>query len=388
MRHRFHAICPYFAMFPETFVQKYLVWTKRGDRVFDPFSGRGTTVFQSLLQGREAAGCDVNAVAFCLSNAKADPPEMRSVLLRMRELQAGFADSQGTNCCLLDDPFFALCFHKHTLSQVMYLRSALNWRKSRVDRFIAALALGVLHGESHRSARYLSNRMPRTISTKRNYSVGWWRREGYLPPKRDVFRVLRQEALYRFESDPAEFRGRVALRDARTAYRSFPRWKGTVNLIITSPPYLDTTNFEEDQWLRLWFLGGSPRPVRSKGSDDRHVSPERYWKFLAESWRGVKPLLARNAQVVIRIGGKTLDIECVTENLGTSLSVGFGRTCELLERSTSSTDNSQTRSFQKGPKTRLVEFDFRFSCGVDVYDPQLESESSTSQELAQTLLEV
>ena len=26
---------------------------------------------------------------------------------------------------------------------------------------------------------------------------------------------------------------------------------------ITSPPYLNVTSFEEDQWLRLWFLGGS-----------------------------------------------------------------------------------------------------------------------------------
>ena len=24
------------------------------------------------------------------------------------------------------------------------------------------------------------------------------------------------------------------------------------------PPYLDVTHFEEDQWLRLWFLGGPP----------------------------------------------------------------------------------------------------------------------------------
>lgn len=67
--------------------------------------------------------------------------------------------------------FFQLCFHHKTLLQVLYLRSVLNWRRSKIDRFIAALCLGALHGESHHSPSYFSNRMPRTINTK-SYSVG------------------------------------------------------------------------------------------------------------------------------------------------------------------------------------------------------------------------
>src|ERR1043166_3526401 len=87
MRHRFHALCPYFAMFPESFVRKHLVWTKPNDLVFDPFSGRGTTVFESLLHGRHAFGCDVNPVAVCISNAKADPPSHREALYRLEEVR-------------------------------------------------------------------------------------------------------------------------------------------------------------------------------------------------------------------------------------------------------------------------------------------------------------
>ncbi len=54
MRHRFHSICPYFAMFPESFPEKWIdKLTNPGDTVFDPFSGRGTTPFQALLMNRE-----------------------------------------------------------------------------------------------------------------------------------------------------------------------------------------------------------------------------------------------------------------------------------------------------------------------------------------------
>src|SRR5690348_13168089 len=88
-RHRFHSICPYFAMFPESFVRRnVLAWSKRDDIICDPFSGRGTTIFESLLNGRRAIGCDTNPVAFCLSKAKADAPPLASVIDRLVELES------------------------------------------------------------------------------------------------------------------------------------------------------------------------------------------------------------------------------------------------------------------------------------------------------------
>src|SRR5277367_6605889 len=87
-RHRFHSICPYFAMFPEAFVRRnVLAWSKRDDVVLDPFSGRGTTIFESLVNGRVAIGCDTNPVAACFSKAKADPPKLKDVVVRLAELE-------------------------------------------------------------------------------------------------------------------------------------------------------------------------------------------------------------------------------------------------------------------------------------------------------------
>jgi DNA methylase len=137
MRHRFHALCPYFAMFPEKCVRKQLVWAKPGDLVFDPFSGRGTTVFESLLNGRDAFGCDVNPVAVCISNAKADPPSQDQALARIEELEA----TRICNDHALDkDVFFRTCFHPLTLQQLLHLRRSLNWpiqQRSATERFLA-----------------------------------------------------------------------------------------------------------------------------------------------------------------------------------------------------------------------------------------------------------
>ena len=345
-------------MFPETFVYRHLVWSDLGEHVFDPFSGRGTTVFESLLRGRRAAGCDTNPVAVCVSNAKANPPSRSEAQARLKEIAAAHATTESP---LFDDPFFSLCFHRETLEQILHLQAALAWRDRSSDCFLAALALGSLHGESHRSQRYFSNRMPRTISTKPDYSIRWWTARGSAPPRRDVYRILREMIDYRFASEPAKLTGRVVEGDARRAGRLFPHLRKKISLVVTSPPYLDTTNFEEDQWLRIWFLGGPPRPRRSGRGDDRHRSDRKYWAFLEAAWAGVSPLLADGAHLIIRIGGKKLDPATIRHDLHRGLENGLGRAVRVLEERATEIAGSQLRAFRPGAAGTKEELDFHFA---------------------------
>ncbi len=359
MRHRFHSLCPYFAMFPESFVEKHLAATKFNGVVFDPFCGRGTTVFESLIRERDAAGCDVHPVAVCVSGAKSDPPEPFDVLRRLDRLE-----EECTSLRIDDDDgelheFFGLCFDPATYDQVRFLRHSLDWREDRTDRFIAALCLGVLHGESHRSPNCFSNRMPRTISTKPAYSVRWWKKNGYQPPPRDAFAILRRMNDYRFKTPPPLRRGRIALSDARNASQAFPHLAGKVTDVITSPPYLDTTNYKEDQWLRLWFLGGEAR-VDHSGGDGRHHAEDKYWAFLAEAWAGVAALLDDKARLVVRIGGRRLKRDKIREELNRSLQTGFGRSVHLVHSVESQVRHTQSSVFRGSSPTPTVEHDFCF----------------------------
>ncbi len=364
MRHRFHSICPYFAMFPETFVEGCLTTSPYDGVVFDPFCGRGTTVFQALQQGRTAAGCDLNPVAVCVSGAKCDPPEFHQVCVRLEELRLRFREPDDDAWQGKLGRFFDLCFHGETLLQVRYLRSALNWRNRKDDRFIAALCLGALHGESHRSPNYFSNRMPRTISMKPDYSVRWWRQRGHLPPKRDAFEILERMIRYRFRSHPPKKAGRVLQADARRAAAAFPALAGRVTDVITSPPYLNTTNYREDQWLRLWFLGGEARVPHDR-RDDRHYSKESYWRFVRASWVGLAPLLAESARLVIRIGGRLLPKAEIRDTLLDSLVAGLGRDVTLVGNGvTSAVGNTQAISFRRTKASPIKEHDFCFEASA------------------------
>ena len=361
MRHRFHSICPYFAMFPETFVEKHLAATPHDGVVFDPYCGRGTTIFQALLQGRRAAGCDLSPVAVCISGAKGDPPTYSDATARLDELRQGFAEPQDGEWQGAIGSFFDLCFHRETLAQVRYLRAMLDWRNRKDDRFIAALCLGALHGESHRSPNYFSNRMPRTISTKPDYSVRWWTSRGYVPPARDTFEILDRMLDYRFQSCPPEGLAVVAHADARRAASEFPALLGQVTDVITSPPYLDTTNYREDQWLRIWFLGGKASVPRGR-NDDRHYSKERYWEFIQDSMRGLAPLLAERARIVVRIGGRRYMKSELRAGLQRSLTVGLGRRVRLADDGvTTEVERTQANAFRGDRVSRFEEHDFCFA---------------------------
>ena len=346
-------------MFPEQFVRKHVIaQTEIGDVVLDPFAGRGTTILESLLLGRIAFGTDTNPVAVCLSNAKANSPVSSFVLKRIRLLETRFRKRKVI--LVQEDEFFSKCFHPSTLKQICFMRESLKWRDDNVDCFIAAMILGCLHGDSNRSKNYLSNQMPRTISTKKGYSVRWWNEHGYVAPDRDLFSLLRDMVGYRLVSEIPRLRGKVVEADARTAAMVLPELRGGVTLVVTSPPYLDTTDYREDQWLRLWFLGGPSEPVRGQG-DDRHRSADAYWQFLEEAWAGVAKLLRPGATIVVRIGGRGLSVGKALDNLSATLSKGLGVEVHPLDRGhVSEIINRQTRSFRPGTVGRRVEMDFRF----------------------------
>ena len=139
-------------------------------------------------------------------------------------------------------------------------------------------------------------------------------------------------------------------------------YRGKVKLVITSPPYLDITDYHEDQWLRLWFLGGATKPIAGQGKDDRHRRIEAYWQFIREAWKGIVPLLHDSAQIVIRIGGTRLAEKELSTGLLESLN-STGQNFQLAESRQSEIKNSQRRVFLGAQEKASVEHDFRFRLG-------------------------
>lgn len=348
-------------MFPETFVEHWVEkLTRPGDLILDPFCGRGTTPFQALLMSRRAIACDINPAAYCITRAKTNAPAASSLRRRITQLERNY-DKRG----VMDEArrlpeFYSGAYHSETLRQLVYLRRQLKWRQSDTDCMVAALVLGALHGEARPASPYLSNQMPRTISTKPEYSVRYWKRHGLEAPYRDAFGLLRDRVSYRYASDRPDGVATVMCADMRDLPRS-PTMDGEgARAVITSPPYLNVTNFEEDQWLRLWFLGGPPYPTRKRVSkDDRHYGLDRYWQLIADMWRALSFVVARRGHVVLRIGMKGVAPERIVDGLE-GCAVVSGRKVRLMSAETSEIRGRQTDAFRPGSSGCLREVDAHF----------------------------
>src|SRR5882672_4225953 len=107
MRNPLHSICPYFAVFPEAFVQTHIfAFSQPGDCILDPFCGRGTAILESLLNHRVAIGTDINPVAACISGAKANVPNKKILTQRLVELEDSFIPNRHP----VASEFFEWCF--------------------------------------------------------------------------------------------------------------------------------------------------------------------------------------------------------------------------------------------------------------------------------------
>ena len=352
-------------MFPERFARDRIeLFTEPGERVLDPFCGRGTSVLEALLVRRIGLGIDINPVAYCVTAAKANVPDESSLISEIDELELRYGEKEGDAArdrCALLPTFFWRAFHSETLPQIVFLRSVLNWKGNPVHRFLAALCLGCLHGERGKPMQYLSNQMPRTISPKPAYAVRYWASHGFHAPRRGTFDLLRTAVSYRLSTGTPPRRGQVWLGDARNASRALRQWSGKVDLVVTSPPYFDVTRYEEDQWLRLWFLGHDDHPTYSMISrDDRYGSRDRYWKFLMEVWRGVAPLVREGAMLALRVGGRGLTVTEISEGVEGSVRAAFARARLVEAPRVDMIRKRQTGSFRPGSGGCRFELDLTF----------------------------
>ncbi len=295
-RSRLNSICPYYTMYPLEFPFFHLRLAKRGDRVLDPFCGRGTTNFAARLRGLRSVGIDSNPVAVAVAAAKFQEVNAERVIALCERIL-----KRGGSVRLPSGAFWRLCFHRKTLGDICRLRNALLRDCSTGDRIVLrALLLGALHGPILKTTvSYLSNQMPRTYATKPESAVRFWRKRRMRPKQVDVLGVLRRRLAAHTET-PAAVSGRVLEADSRDL-GGF-KLGGKFGWIITSPPYLGMRTYNSDQWLRNWFLGGPERPdygnLRQLGQGSR----EKFVADLAKVWKGAARHAAPGARLIVRFG--------------------------------------------------------------------------------------
>ncbi|MDQ6796161.1 MAG: site-specific DNA-methyltransferase [Chloroflexota bacterium] len=335
--HSFHPMCSYLASFPAALAHAFIGrYSRPGDVVLDPFSGRGTTPLQACAEGRIGVGNDLNPFAHLLTAAKVEPATRAEALTRITALRVAWAGAaagwESLAARVSADPAagdalipaagsgggpahgteavpaeVALAFHPRTLAQLLFVRSSLALDRP-TDRFLAAALTGILHGKS---ASYLSPLMPNTFSMAPRYVREFAARTDFRAPERDVFDCLASKVrrLYRQVGHAAS--GVALLGDARDVTpraRAALRARGLpdrARLVVTSPPYLRVVKYGYYNWLRTWLLGFDARAIDATLDDAHHREP--YLAFMREVLAGMRPALTDDAVLVLVIGDVEFD---------------------------------------------------------------------------------
>lgn len=310
---RWEGVGPYYAMFPTRFADEVISrFTRAGDIVLDPFSGRGTAVFSAAHQGRFGIGIEINPVGWVYSRAKLAPASKQSVLRRLKEIAAFSSDTLLEVDALPE--FFHRCYSRGVLSFLLAARENLRWRKSKTDATTMALLLVYLHGKMGSA---LSNQMRQTKSMAPDYAVRWWQERALVPPDLDPVAFMASRLEWRYSKGvPVLPMSEVLLGDSERELDRIGRkleYQGRhVRLLFTSPPYFALTNYHYDQWLRLWLLGGPPSARRVSGdyeSKGKFENANRYRCLLENVFQGAAPLLDRDSVVYVRTGAGAVTLD-------------------------------------------------------------------------------
>jgi hypothetical protein len=264
--------------------------TRPRDRVYDPFMGRGTTVLEAALAGRRPVGCDVNPLSTILAGPRLDPPTVEDVAERLREIDLS-RDIE------LPRPL-TVFYHRDTLREICALRAYLLERARRneldaVDRWIRMIAVNRLTGHSPGFFSVYTLPPNQAVSVVVQRKLNAERRQR--PPRRDVRSLIVHKTRSLLADCDAATRG--ALRRVRDdaklltarASATVQIRAGSVDLVVTSPPFLDVVDYAGDNWLRCWFCDIDPGAVAITIARKVEEWKRAMTEVFAELFRVVRP---------------------------------------------------------------------------------------------------
>lgn len=316
---RWAGVGPYYAMFPTQFVDQVIEkYSKPGDWVLDPFTGRASSIFSGAVRGRPSIGIEINPVGWIYGKTKISVAPYESVKRRLAKLlQIAQALPVEAGQDLPD--FFRYCYSKKTLRFLIAARDNLNWKESEIDRTLMALILVDLHGGRHRS---FSNQMRQSRAMSPEYSINWWRERKLEPPEIDIKAFMEKKLGWRYAKGlPKVAYSNIYLGDSSTIIPTIKEnTKGLkqkkFELLFTSPPYIGISDYHRDQWLRLWMLGNEPIVTRSQEKYRGAFESVVEYRFLLMSvFSQASELMSQKGCVYVRTDARILTYNTTLEIL-------------------------------------------------------------------------
>ncbi len=254
---------------PRLFIEAF---TAPGDVVYDPFCGRGTTIIEAARLGRNVIANDINPLSRILTQPRLLIPDLDALAERLARIP-------------LDDHAQAdldlsMFYHPRTLREIVSLRRYLMTRYARgtadhLDAWIRMVATNRLTG--HSSGFFSVYTLPpnQAVSPERQRKINARRHQK--PPYRDTRALILKKSRQLVRGLTHQDIENLARAAARARFLSCDARatdaieSESVQLTVTSPPFLDVVQYAQDNWLRCWFNGIDAADIARKITTARNV---------------------------------------------------------------------------------------------------------------------
>jgi DNA modification methylase len=238
---------------PYFFLVRY---SKVGDIILDPFVGRGTTTVESALLGRIPISNDTNPISRIYTEPRLTPPTYEEILERLSSIDLDYNEKA--------DIDLSMFYEKKTEAEIVSLKKYLASRKEEekedyIDKWIRMVATNRLTG--HSKGFFSVYTLPPNQSASQEEQININKRLNQIPEYRDVKKIIsaKSKSLLR---DITELDRKRLFEISKLALfleddsRNLKEIEDNhVDLIITSPPFINLVDYVKDNWLRLWFNG-------------------------------------------------------------------------------------------------------------------------------------
>lgn len=238
---------------PRFFIERL---SKPGDTVYDPFMGRGTTLLEAALLNRVPIGCDANPLCKKLIAPRLRPPTLQDVAERLHFIEFYWDGDVWEDLLVF--------YHPQTLRQLYALRSYFEQRHisksfDSIDAWIQMVAINRLTGHSKGffSVYTLPPNQAVSIDSQRKINA----RLNQEPDNRSVPDLILSKSKSLLGDVTPEIREQIKSVSKNALIitgncEDVPTLADqSVDLIVTSPPFLNIVDYAADNWLRCWFIG-------------------------------------------------------------------------------------------------------------------------------------
>jgi hypothetical protein len=238
---------------PAYFIERL---THAGDVVYDPFSGRGTTAVEAALHGRNVIVNDVNPLCAVLTRPRLEVPNVAEIDVRLRALQL--------SAKVRSELDLSMFFHSSTEREILNLRTYLERRRNdgsedNLDRWIRMVATNRLTG--HSPGFFSVYTLPPNQAALPESQIKINEKLGQAPEYRDIRALILRKSMQLQSTLNAQERWRLHQAAVQARFMegdaaSTPSIADdSVQLTVTSPPFLNVVQYAKDNWLRCWFNG-------------------------------------------------------------------------------------------------------------------------------------